>query len=48
MKRRIEGLAGFDDAEGDMDELAHHGADDELGGFAVGGEALAEERGRPD
>jgi len=42
MKRRIERLAGFEDAEGDLEELAHHGPDDRLGGLAGGGEALAE------
>ncbi len=42
MKCWIESLARLEDAEGDVDELAHHGADDELGWLALGGEALAE------
>jgi len=42
MKGGIESYARFQDAERDIDELAHHGADDELGGLAVRGQAFAE------
>jgi hypothetical protein len=34
MKARVERLLRFQDSEGDMDKLAHHGANDELGQFA--------------
>jgi hypothetical protein len=34
MKRWIEGLSRLEDAEGDMDEFAHHGADDDQGYLA--------------
>jgi hypothetical protein len=30
MKSGVEGFSRFQDAEGDMDELAHYRADDEL------------------
>lgn len=39
---RVEGLAGFEDGEFDVDELSHGGADVGLAGFAVGLKALAE------
>jgi hypothetical protein len=42
MKCRIEGFSRFEDAEGDVEELAHHRADDELWRLAGGGEAFAE------
>ena len=38
----VEGLTGLEDPVGDMDELAHHGADDEHRGLASGGQALTE------
>ena len=42
MTRRIKGFAGFEDAEGDVYEFAHHGADDEFRGLAGSGKALSE------
>ena len=36
MKSWIEGLSRLEDAERDMDELAHHGADDDHGYLAGG------------
>ena len=41
MKHRVERFTRFDDAECDLRELAHHRADDELGGVAVSGKPLA-------
>lgn len=40
MKRRIEGLSRFEDAEYDMNELAHHGADDDHGRLADSSESF--------
>ena len=40
MKSWIEGLSRLEDAEGDMNEFAHHGADDDHGYLAGGGEAI--------
>ena len=34
MKSWIEFFSGFEHSEGDMEELTHHGADDQLGGLA--------------
>ena len=34
MKFGIEGLTRFEDAMGDIDQLAHHGADDDHGHLA--------------
>jgi len=42
MKSWFEGLSRLEDAEGDMNEFAHHGADDDHGGLAGGGEAIPE------
>ena len=42
MTRRIKGFAGFEDAEGDVYEFAHHGTDDEFRGLAGSGKALSE------
>src|SRR6185369_1525335 len=41
MKCGVEGVAGTNHTEGDLSELAHHGADDEFWRFAVAGQALA-------
>lgn len=38
----IERFSRLEDAEGDVGEFTHHGADDELGRLAVGSEAFAE------
>jgi hypothetical protein len=40
MKCRIEGPSGLEHAERDMDELAHHGADDDFGRLAVSHQTL--------
>jgi len=40
MKSRIEGFSRFQDAEGDMNELAHHSADNELRRLAGAGQAV--------
>ena len=40
MKSWIEGLSRLEDAEGDLDEFAHHGADDDHGDLAGGGETI--------
>jgi hypothetical protein len=40
MKSWIEGLSRLEDAEGDMDEFAHHGADDDHGYLAGGSETI--------
>jgi hypothetical protein len=40
MKSGIEGLSRLEDAKGDLDEFAHHGADDDHGYLAGGGEAI--------
>ena len=40
MQCRLKGFARFEDAEGDLCELTHHGADDQLGRLAVGGQAF--------
>src|SRR6218665_1892215 len=42
MHSGIESPARLEDAKGDLSEFAHHGTDDELGRFAVGGQAVAE------
>lgn len=42
MKSRIEGFSGLEDAVSDMDQLAHHGADNQLGRLTVGRKAFAE------
>jgi len=42
MKKRLEGLSRLEDAEGDLNEFAHHGTDDDHGGLAGGGEAIPE------
>ena len=43
MHSRIEWFAGLEHAVGDMKELSHHGADDQLARFACVGEALAKD-----
>ena len=42
MQSRIERFSRLEDAEGDMNELSHHGADDEHGGFACSGQTQTE------
>jgi hypothetical protein len=42
LKFRVERLAGLEDGEGDVDQLAHRDAGDGLAVFSVGFEALAE------
>jgi hypothetical protein len=42
MESRIEGFSGLEDTERDMNQLAHHGADNQLGRFAIRREAFAE------
>lgn len=41
MQSRTERFAGLEDAEGDMNEFAHHGADDQHWRLAGGSEATA-------
>src|SRR5574338_437742 len=43
MHSRVEGLSRLEHAIGHMEELAHHGADDEHRRLAVGGQAQTEE-----
>ena len=40
MKSGLKGLSRLEDAEGDLDEFAHHGADDDHGDLASGGETI--------
>lgn len=47
MKRWIEGLSRLEDTEDDMDEFAHHGADDDHGRLAGSGEAIPASSYRP-
>ena len=42
MKRWIERCSRLKDAEGHVDELAHHGAEDDHGGLAGGGQTVSE------
>ena len=42
MQSRIEGFARLEDAEGDMDELAHHCAENEHGRLACCGQPIPE------
>jgi hypothetical protein len=44
MKRWIEGFPRLENAEGDMNEFAHHGADEDHGCLAGGGESIPEAR----